>query len=241
VTVRFERPDLTELAQPHRLTMLTEEAKWLNRHLSKLPASELYPMCNIGSSTKHYRLVEQPYIDKYLFEPARLKNRQVIHVDVKPAEGVDLVGDLADPNYISELSKLSVRSVMCCNLLEHVTDRTTICKAISSIVRPGGYLIATVPYKFPYHEDPIDTLYRPTVGELVELFPKMSVYKAATIRASRFGHDMHSDYRSLGRMLVRAGVPFYRPRRWWNTIRNLGEIVTGYKVTCAILRKETMI
>ena len=44
--------------------MLLEEARWLNRHLSKLSPNDLYPMCNIGSSTEHYRQVEQPYIEK---------------------------------------------------------------------------------------------------------------------------------------------------------------------------------
>ena len=89
-------------------------------------------MCNVGSASKHYRSVEQPYIDKYLFEPARLKNLQVIHVDTKQADGVDLAGDLTNPKFLSELSRLSVNSVMCCNLLEHVNDRSMICGAISS-------------------------------------------------------------------------------------------------------------
>lgn len=218
--------------------MLIEEAKWLNRYLTSLTPKELYPMCNIGSSTGHYRSVEQPYIDKYLFEPARLQNLQVIHVDAKPAEGVDLAGDLTDPAFLSKLTGLSVRSVMCCNLLEHVIDRKMICDAISSVVKPGGYLIATVPYRFPYHADPIDTLYRPTVRELVELFPSMSVYKAATIRASRITYERHADYRSLVLMLVRAAVPFYRPRAWWRTIQKLVDITVGYKITCAILQKE---
>lgn len=217
--------------------MLIEEAQWLNRHLSQMSPNDLYPMCNIGSSTEHYRRIEQPYVDKYLFEPARMKDLQIIHVDAKPAAGVDLVGDLTDPSFIAQLMRLNVRSVMCCNLLEHVTDRSLIRDAVLSIIKGGGYIIATVPYRFPYHEDPIDTMYRPTIGELVSLFVGTTVHKAAIVRASRFAHDMHGNYWSLFRMTARAAMPLYRSQGWWASVQRLGQIAAGYKVTCAVLRK----
>lgn len=220
--------------------MLPEEAQWLSRHLGTLPPKDLYPMCNIGSSTDHFRRVEQPYIDKYLFEPARSKKLEVIHVDAKPASGVDLVGDLTDPQFLAHLAELDIRSVMCCNLLEHVTDRRVICDGILSILKPGGYLIATVPNKFPYHEDPIDTMFRPGVKDLVAAFPGTSIHRAATIRASRFAFDMNRNYRSLCRLIARVGLPFLRPRRWRADILRLKEIVVGYKVTCVVLRKESI-
>jgi len=219
--------------------MLQEEARWLNRHLRELNRDDLYPMCNLGSSTEHYRRLEQPYIDKYLFAPARMKNLGVIHVDAKDAPGVDLVADLMDPTLPARLAKLGVRSVMCCNLLEHVSDRIIIRDIVLSILKPGGYLIATVPYRFPYHEDPIDTMYRPTVAEVAALFPGTSVHKAAIVRASRFAYEMQSNYRALCRLMVRSMMPFYRPQSWWANVRRLGEIIAGYRVTCVILRRQT--
>ena len=219
--------------------MLIEEARWLNRQLSKLDPSDLYPMCNVGSSTEQFRCVTQPYIDKYLFEPARLSKLKVIHVDMKAAAGVDLVGDLTDPKFLEHLGGLNIRSVMCCNLLEHVEDRGLIRNALLSMVKPGGYIIATVPYRFPYHEDPIDTMYRPTTDELAASFPGASVHKAAVVCASRFVYEMHSDYRALFWMIARAAVPFYRPHRWWPAFGRFIEVVRGYKVTCVILRKGT--
>jgi hypothetical protein len=218
--------------------MLIEEARWLNRHLSELSPNDLYPMCNMGSSTEHYRKVEQPYVDKYLFEQARVRNLKVIHVDAKPAAGVDMVGDLNDPSFLRHLGELNVRSVMCCNLLEHVSDRAMVRDAVLSILKPGGYVIVTVPYRFPYHEDPIDTMYRPTIEEVTALFAGTSLHKAGIVRASRFSYEMHGNYRALGRMVMRAAVPFYRPRRWWANVQRLGEIVAGYKVTCVLLHKE---
>ena len=124
--------------------MQFEEARWLNRQLSQLRSDDLYPMCNLGSSTEHYRKLDQPYIDKYLFAPARMKSLQVIHVDAKDAPGVDVVADLTDPTLQARLAKLSDRSVMCCNLLEHVSDRVFIRDLVLSILKPRGYVIATV-------------------------------------------------------------------------------------------------
>ena len=69
--------------------MLIEEAQWLRSKLDALDPDRVFPMCNIGSSTEHFRRVEQPYIDKYLFEPARARNLEVVHVDTKAAAGID--------------------------------------------------------------------------------------------------------------------------------------------------------
>ena len=218
--------------------MLIEEARWLYRHLSRLDPDDVYPLCNIGSSTEHFRCIEQPYIDKYLFAPARAQNRKVIHVDMKAARpGVDLVGDLADPDFLTQLAGLDIRSVMCCNVLEHVSNRELICHSILSVLKAPGYIIASVPYEFPYHEDPIDTMYRPNIHELARLFPGTSICQANILRASRFGYEMRHNYWALYRLILRSAAPFYRPRSWWRSIETLCKLIRGYRVTCVILRK----
>lgn len=218
--------------------MLIEEAQWLRDRLGMLGPDDLSPMCNIGSSTEHFRRVEQPYIDECLFAPMRARNLEVIHIDTKAGRGVDLVGDLTDAAFLRRLAALRPKAVMCCNLLEHVTDRQIICNAMSSMVPPGGYLFLTVPYRFPYHEDPIDTMYRPTVAELAQLFPGTSVHAAGIIPARRGPLEMSGRRCPLLRMILRAFVPFYRPRRWWSVLRGLYEMAAGYRVTCVIFRKD---
>jgi hypothetical protein len=64
---------------------------------------------------------------------------------------------------------------MCCNLLEHLADREPLRKAFGALVAPGSYLVLTVPHHFPYHADPIDTLYRPAVQDLTEVLPGFSL------------------------------------------------------------------
>jgi len=221
--------------------MLLEEAQWLGKQQRALNSDAIFPMCNLGSATEEFRRVGQPYIDQYLFRSARENGLKVVHVDMKMAPGVDLVGDLTNPAFFRELGHelrdFNVRSVMCCNLLEHVTDRQAVCYGILALLRVGGYVFVSVPRKFPYHEDPIDTMFRPNVTDVVSLFPGTSVHSAAVIRASRFRYEMRGDFNALFWLVVRLVAPFYRTRNWWKAMRKLGRIVVGYRVTCVILRK----
>ncbi len=128
-------------------------------------------MVNVGSSTSKVREVDQPWIDECIFAQLRQRGGRIIHLDLKPDDGVDIVGDMNDPRCWSQLTAVAPRSVFCSNVLEHVTDRPALCKKIVELVAPGGYVIVSVPRAFPYHPDPIDSMFRPSVHELVGLFP----------------------------------------------------------------------
>ena len=216
--------------------MLLEEAKWLGRQLRKLPVQELSPLCNLGSASEEYRKLTQPYIEQEIFAPARERGINVLHVDERPQQGVDLTGDLMDPAFRERLIGVKFRTVMCCNLLEHVTEPSIVCRTILSMLPATGYAIVTVPYRFPYHEDPIDTLFRPNVAELISLFPGTSLVGAEIVRASaRTANDRGAN---LFWLIIRCCVPFYHPARWKVAVKRGWEIVRGYEVTCVILRKE---
>ena len=105
-----------------------------------------------------------------------------MHHDLEPTAGVDIAGDLTDSAFLTSLEELEIRSVMCCNVLEHVPDPRQLAVAIERVVAPGGYLLVTVPSRYPYHPGPIDTLFRPTVDELRLLFPTLTVTSSAEIR-----------------------------------------------------------
>jgi SAM-dependent methyltransferase len=107
---------------------------------------------------------------------------RIVHHDLEPTAGVDVAGDLTDSAFLASLGELKIRSVMCCNVLEHVPDPKRVADAIERVVAPGGYLLVTVPSRYPYHPGPIDTLFRPTVDELRRLFPTLTLTSAAEIR-----------------------------------------------------------
>ena len=101
--------------------MLTNEAKWIGNALSELPLRIASPCLNLGSSTANFRAVLQPHIERYVIAPAKARGMQFIHADIKEAPGVDIVGDIYDPDFQAQLSALAPGSILCCNMLEHVS------------------------------------------------------------------------------------------------------------------------
>ena len=55
------------------------------------------------------------------------------------------------------------------NLLEHVTDARQLATNVQGVLSRGSWLVVSVPNSYPYHPDPIDTMFRPTVAELTEM------------------------------------------------------------------------
>jgi len=75
--------------------MFPSEAVRLHEIL--LAAGEISPLLNLGSSTRAFREVEKPHIEPELFALLREAGIEVIYGDLKPASGVDIVGDIPDP------------------------------------------------------------------------------------------------------------------------------------------------
>ncbi len=145
------------------------EADWIREQLLAAGVEHASPIANIGSSTAWFRSVKKPHIEERLFKPLREAGFEIFHVDLKAAEGVDLVADLSEPEIVEQLRQRGFHSLICSNMLEHVEDPRSIAEACEAII-DKGLLIVTVPRVYPYHPDPIDTLYRPDPAELSTLF-----------------------------------------------------------------------
>jgi SAM-dependent methyltransferase len=147
-----------------------EEAQWIERTLAARGIGAGTSVLDIGSSTLEFRTEEQPYIDHHVIAPLRERGAEVVHLDAKQGNGIDVVCDLADPqlDLLGAVGR-TFDVVTCCNLLEHVTDRPATVRQVASVVSPGGTLLVTVPGRYRYHEDPIDTMFRPWPEEIVTL------------------------------------------------------------------------
>ena len=146
--------------------MRVSEAEWIGKALAGIDG----PILNLGSSTKAFREELKPHIDREVFAPLRKAGTQVLHADIKQAKGVDLVGDVTDPVYQDQLVARHFRAILVSNLLEHVRDPATVAAACHRILPDGGLVCVTGPYKYPYHADPIDTMYRPSPEGFASLF-----------------------------------------------------------------------
>ncbi|MBD2143086.1 methyltransferase type 11 [Anabaena sp. FACHB-1250] len=218
--------------------MFREEAKWLANIIYSLNPNSVFPMLNIGSSNKKFREEEQPWIDELLFKPARTKGYSVIHTDIKNDIGVDLVGDLCSLDFLKKLSEMNIQSVICSNLLEHINNREEISKIISSIVPKNGYLFVTVPYKYPYHCDLIDTMFRPSIQELSSLFPDFKIVNGEILPG---GYLVKSTTTTpilyTLAMLIRLMLPIYQPLRWFDSLKYALWLFKDISVSCVVLKK----
>lgn len=221
--------------------MLIEEAKWFSKKISSLDPLTLYPILNIGSSTETFRKTIQPWIYEYIFKPAEGKG-DILCLDIKRAPGVDVVGDLSECSFLEKISKMKFKSVLCSNLLEHVTNKDEICQAIVSLIPNGGYIFVSCPYEYPFHPDPIDTLFRPNVKELANLFPNTHIISGDIVVCRNYlGYITHSPSGSpiiFAKSIVRLFLPFYKPKEWRAAVYRLPWLLRNFSATCIVLSKS---
>ena len=220
--------------------VLRNEALWYRRVLEKYITNDDLILI-AGSNTREFREVVQPYIQEELFGPLAARNIRVLHVDIKNGEGIDYVGDLTAPEFLNRLVSLSPTVVLCANLLEHLDDRDVFVRKIGDLLPAGGIIIASCPYRYPYHPDPIDTLFRPTVLQLAVEFPNARILEGAEVSCGTWGERL-SAYKQDGfgrqlRRLLRLAIPLYKPSDWIRRVRSELQFskTSPISATCVVL------
>lgn len=224
--------------------MFLEEAVWFHEQLQKIPAQNLYPMLDVGSGTWANRTIDQPYLDAYLFKPARDAGHKVTFLSLSPAEGVDIAGDLDDPQFLASLKDLRFKSIACCNTFAYLKDPPGVAAFLTSLVEPGGYILSASPYKYPRHR-PHDRYHRPTPEQLAALYPGTTVvaWAQVTIKSSFIERcrRFHYYFPGTGSMKLRAFVklflPFYQTAHWQTVMSDLPWIFRRFQVSCVVLKK----
>lgn len=198
--------------------MFRKEAAWIARRLAQMDAAKLGTILNIGSSTESFRTVQQPWIDELLFAPIRARGVPVVHLDRKEADGVDLVADIMSDAGTIAASAHEPRTVMLCNVLEHVGEPERLARRAFDLVAPDGQMIVSVPRSYPYHADPIDTMYRPTPKEVAALVPDAVLIEGEILPTIYHWNEIISGVR--------------RPQR-----KRIRWLFVPYRVTMAVLGK----
>ena len=189
--------------------MFEAEARWLCRALDAFPPERLSPLLNLGSSTLAVRESVQPWIERELFAPLRDRGLRVVHVDKRDGPGIDIRADLTDPEDLARLQGLGAQALFCCNLVEHVVECEALARHCLDLLPPGGLAFVTAPYSYPYHRDPIDTLYRPSPEELAELFAGARLLQGVILGAGlSYRDDVKKRPWILLRHLARFPAPF---------------------------------
>jgi hypothetical protein len=218
------------------------EAEWLQARLNRFGVKDLSPMLEIGSSSRQFRTILKPHIEKLVHAPLRARGVRIVTTDLRDAEGVEIVGDIFDPEIRGRLEGLEAKSLLLCNLLEHLTDPAEFAQACKSFVRKGGYVIVTVPYDYPYHLDPIDTLFRPSPAEIHALFPGTRLIDSEILVDGGRWSDLRrkkTRWQSVAEILgdiarlltLRGGIERAKSRA-----SSLRYLARNYKISAAILR-----
>lgn len=217
--------------------MHRNEAIWLACGLSRIAPTMLSPLLDIGSSTRHYREVEQPWVEELLFAPLRERGVRVVHCDAKTGEGIDLAADIFDDADMERLEAVGARAVLCCNMMEHVVDPEALARRCLALVPGGGHVAATVPRSYPHHRDPIDTGFRPTPDELIALFGDVEVVAKRIVATGSYRDHVRARPWILMRHVLRFPFPFVSFERWKRSMKKLYWLANPYLHSCVIVRK----
>lgn len=218
--------------------MSPQEAAWFDRALRRMAPAELSPILNVGSSTLEYRTAACPHIQRVLLGPLLNRGVRVLNVDLKEDDGVDIAGDILDRSFRSKIASLGIKAILCNNLLEHVNDVTAMCAALADICPDGGVLCLSVPHAYPFHPDPIDNGFRPSLMQLEEIFKPLGFYlvhgeivefgsygKSVAARPKLLLRDMYllllAPFNEIGRRVLLGNYRFFRSR---------------FQVVCAIFK-----
>jgi hypothetical protein len=164
---------------------------------------------------------------------------EVVHVDKRQALGVDIQIDLTDAADVRRLSALRSKALLCCNLLEHVLAPELLARHCLELVPTGGLLFVTVPFSYPHHRDPIDTMYRPSPGELARLFAGARLLDGTILGAGVSYRDaVRQRPWLLLRHIARFPVPFLSFEKWKRSMTRLYWLAAEYRITCAVLEKQ---
>jgi len=192
--------------------MFVEESIWIRNVIDGIEPPR--DVLEVGSSTLEFRTVTQPYIEANVHKPLRERNTRIYCLDRKGGKGVDYITDVETARF--EDINRTFDLIICCSLLEHLRQPHKAADLITRLVKPQGHLIASVPRDYRHHEDPIDTMLRPTPEELAAIFPDLETVKKETVKiADRRHYSLRNPLE-----LARYSIP---PLHW--------------KVSCLLMKK----
>lgn len=219
--------------------MFRPEAEWVGKALAAISFSASPVAClNLGSSTKAFRERQQPFIAELIFAPLA-QRAKITHCDIKKAEGVDLVGDLADERFVAELSAKRFDLIVCTNLLMHLERPELAYHVIEECLSAGGYLVLTNPTLYPYCGDPIDSKYRPSVEQIAAALPQLELVTSEILRIEHsHSKSLLENPKSLLIFLANILLPLKGGKQWWRTVSDLGNLFSNYRVACVVMKKN---
>jgi hypothetical protein len=195
---------------------------------------------NLGSGNIEHLARKKPWIINNVFAVLESNNCTIYHADIQSWPGVDFTIDLLkieSLNFCEDL--LQPRIFILANVLEHIPSqlRSEVLENILSLMASNDLLVITVPHAYPFHPDPIDTMYRPTAKELTNLLP-LTWLDASTVDAGSFRDDLRgmNPWKKL-RKIAKPLWPFRRFSKYISDLHRLTFLFRPYRISIAIGQK----
>jgi len=211
--------------------MRKEEAKVIGEIIRDI---NLATLVNLGSGDVSLLSKKKPWVDEYIFIPVRNRGVAIVHSDFKLFEGVDLVVDLTISEQLKIFEEIPGKRVfLLANVLEHVPNSLRSCfvENIEKLLQPNDELIVSVPFKYPYHADPIDSMFRPSPGDLGRLF-NLDVVRSEVVISSTYYNELKTmPLLKACRKLLKPVWPFQKAKKIRESISRLTFLFKPYKVS----------
>lgn len=216
--------------------MHVETAAWTRAALAPLPLPSGSRALDIGSSTLHYRTIEQPHIEEQVLAPLRARGVQVVHLDSKDAPGVHVVRDLdeADAGLAEQLGEFAL--VLLASVLQYLREPARAADLAVRALAPGGHLVAHHPASARRTNDPVDRMLRMSPEELAAVFERRGLER---LRAESVRIDDPRYYRGLFSRpsSVPVGGRFWLPLPGVSERARLRLPALRWRQSCVLMRR----
>lgn len=223
--------------------MLVEESIWISEKIKEILPTYPFPVLNVGSSTLKYRTVTQPFIQTNIFSLFDDEKNQVIHLDMKKEEGIDMVGDLSNESFRNTIKSLKPKLILCNNVLMYLNKETRkkLAGILYEILDKNGYLIVTNSHVFPPAHDPLEAYYRASPVKMKsDLFNNFVQIDSQIIETQySFYNFLKLKKRIIPIKILRLLLPLYRSNEWWFMLKYyFFHLKKNYSASCLFLKKE---
>jgi len=214
--------------------MHEQESLWLKKNI-QVNSSRLDNVLNVGSSNKYFVEVVQPHINRNVIRTLKNLKIKIFNLDLKRDKNVHFTGDILDDTYFKEFQKNKFSSIICSNVLEHVTDPYEFAKRLAILLKPKGLIFVTAPTVYPIHNDPIDNRFRPNIKELEKIFPNTKVISFEYLNVKSIYKT--KSFISIIKIFIRAAIPIYKFKGWVTTMYMILWLFKDRYVSCVTLER----
>lgn len=214
--------------------MRLEESETIRKILDKYARPLAFKTAiNLGSGDVDRLIKSKGWVENNVFLPLKSSGVKVINVDARQFPGVDFVRDLSLPDGLDFVDETSgPRLFILANVLEHIPRSacSNLLNKIYSKMSKGDALIVTGPYDYPYHADPIDTMYRPSPEQLAGFIPLDWKEKHLVVAGSYREEFSRMSFSKKIRRLLKPLWIFQKPMKWLENHR-LFYLFKPYKIS----------